>query len=125
MRAVTATGCSGNANPSALAIVRYGDDTSDPTTTPYPVDPACNDEQNLVPVLPVNAGSLAYGNEMDISVIKANYVKFTMNGSSLLIDWSNPTLMLADKRDPNYPESYNVVSLNGTCETVHLSQINI
>lgn len=121
MRAVPAANCSTTKTPNgALGIVRYAgsDPSTDPTTTGYPVSPECADETQLVPVVPKNAGQFAYGNEVDIAAIKDNYVKFTINGSSLLIDWSNPTLLLADNRDPTYPSSYNVVSLNGTDDTV-------
>jgi len=120
MRAVPASACSATLNPEgARAIVHYdGADNSEPSTTGYSVLPDCVDETGLVPVVPKNAGQFAYGNEVDVAVIKDNYVKFTVNGSSLLLDWSHPTLLLAENRDPNYPASYNVVSLNGTKDTV-------
>ena len=121
MRAVPASSCSGNLNPDgALAVVSYrGACDQQPSSTPYPVSPECADETQLTPVVPVNPGTFAYGEELDISTIVDNYVKFTINGSSLSIDWSKPTLLLADNHDPSYPSSYNVVSLNGTDDTVY------
>ena len=123
MRAVPATGCSANLNPDgAKAIIHYeGANDSEPASTAYTTTPECVDETDLTPVVPIDPGHFAYGNEVDISVIVDNYVKFTINGSSMSIDWSNPTLLLADNHDPDYPASYNVVSLNGTDDTVRTS----
>lgn len=125
MRAVPASGCSNIANADGIrAIVRYegGDDSSDPTSIPFPItDTECKDETGLVPILPRNVGTLAYGQEANISVIKDvqnNLVKFAIDGSSLLIDWDNPTLLLAEASDPSFPTSYNVIELNGTSDTV-------
>jgi len=122
MRAVPASDCSAQLNPDGIrAIVRYegSDPTAEPTSTPYPItSTACVDETGLVPVVPRNVGNLAYGNEEDIGVIVDNYIKFTINNSSLLIDWSNPTLLLVDNHDPTYPRDFNVVQLNGTATTV-------
>src|SRR5271170_3568013 len=112
MRAIPASGCSSNLNPDGiLAIVRYdgvNDDTADPSSTGYDTGTtACFDESGLVPVVPRDVGYIVFGQEVDISVITDNYVKFTINGSSLLIDWDNPTLLLAESSDPSYPTDYN------------------
>ena len=124
MRAVPAAGCSVNNNADGIrAIVRYqgANDTFEPTTIPYNItDTECKDETGLIPVLPRNVGTLSFGEESDVSVIQeaGNLIKFAMNGSSLLIDWDNPTLLLAEKSDPSFPLDYNVITLNGTSDTV-------
>ena len=70
-------------------------------------------------MLPRNVGTICSGEEADISVIQqGNLIKFAINGSSLLIDWDNPTLLLAEKSDPSFPLAYNVITLNGTSDTV-------
>ena len=69
-------------------------------------------------MVPKNVGSLGYGEEMDLELVTENYVKFTLNGSSLLIDWDNPTLLMVENLNPSYPGDYNVISLNGTSDTV-------
>ena len=63
-------------------------------------------------------GTIGGCEEMDIGVITNDYIKFTINGSSLEIDWDNPTLLLADNLDDSFPGTYNVISLNGTSTTV-------
>lgn len=122
MRAIPATGCCANNNADGIrAIVRYqgADTTAEPTSTAYvPDSTECKDEVSLVPVVPRNVGDFSFGNEMDIGLIVDNYVKFTMKGSSLFLDWKNPTLLLVENHDSSYPGSYNVLSLNGTSDTV-------
>lgn len=122
MRAVPAAGCSVNNNPDGIrAIVRYqgANHTLEPTTIPYNItDTECKDETGLIPVLPRNVGTICFGEETDISVIQDNLIKFAMNGSSLLIDWDNPTLLLAENSVPSFPSDYNVIALNGTSNTV-------
>jgi hypothetical protein len=122
MRAVTATGCSANLNPNGIqAIVRYegANEKSDPDSTVYNIPSMiCQDETGLVPIVPVNLGSLSYGTEMSLDLVTENYVKFLLNGSSLWIDWDNPTLLMVENSDPSFPDDFNVVSLNGTSDTV-------
>ena len=122
MRAIPATDCSANNNADGIrAIVRYegADSSAEPTSTPFvPSNTACQDETQLVPHVKRNVGNLEYGNEMDISVIVDNYIKFTLNGSSLFLDWKDPTLLMVENNDPSYPADYNVLSLNGTSTTV-------
>jgi hypothetical protein len=125
MRAVPAAGCSAIGNAYGIrAIVRYegADDSAEPTSIPFPItDIECKDETDLVPILPMNVGTLAYGQQANISIVEDvqnNLVKFAIDGSSLLIDWDNPTLLLAEASDPSFPTDYNVVELNGTSDTV-------
>jgi hypothetical protein len=56
--------------------------------------------------------------EVNVAVITSNYLKFTINRSSLQIDWDNPTLFLANNLDGSFPGSYNVISLKGTSTIV-------
>ena len=125
MRAVPAADCSVNKNADGIrAIVKYqgANDSLEPTTTPYNItDTECKDETGLIPVVPRNVGPLSVGEEEDISVIQDmqdNFIKFAMNGSSLRIDWDNPTLLLAEKSHPSFPLDYDVITLDGTSDTV-------
>lgn len=122
MRAVPANDCSINLNPNGIqAIVNYNgaDATAAPTSQPFNIPSTeCKDETGLIPMVPKNVGSLGYGEEMDLELVTENYVKFTLNGSSLLIDWDNPTLLMVENLNPSYPGDYNVISLNGTSDTV-------
>jgi hypothetical protein len=129
MHALPALGCSAINNlNNILAIVRYegSDKKADPTSTPFvPSDTNCEDETGLVPVVPRNVGKFSSGDTFDISLIPANgFVQWTINASSFQIDYEDPTLLLVDNYDPKYPSQYNVVSLNGTEETVSLLLYN-
>ena len=127
MRAVTASGCSINLNPNGIvAVVRYEGASNEtlPTSQPFNItDMTCKDEVSLVPIVPVNLTTLSYGEEFDLELVNQPFVKFTLNGSSLQIDWSNPTLLLVENLDPSFPNNYNVVSLNGTSDTVSCRRI--
>lgn len=126
MHALPALQCSANNNEDGiLAIVRY--EGSNPfvesNSTPFvPSDILCLDEQGLVPVVPRNVGKFSEGDVLDISLIPENgLVRWTINGSSFQVDYEDPTLLLVDNHDPSYPSQYNVITLNGTEETVHTS----
>jgi FtsP/CotA-like multicopper oxidase with cupredoxin domain len=124
MRAIPATDCCSNFNADGIrAIVRYEgvtDNTTDPTSTPFNITSTeCKDETGLIPVVPKNVGPLSYGEEMNLAIDQTStYVMFTLNGSSLFIDWDNPTLIMVENGDPSYPGDYNVISVNGTSDTV-------
>jgi Multicopper oxidase len=121
MRATPATGCSNVNNSDWIrAIVRYeGAEIAQPTSQNWTItDMTCVDEDGLVPYVPMNVGYLSYGDQANISLIKGNYEQFTMGGTSLEINWEDPTLMLAEKADPSYPAQYNVLEVNGTDNTV-------
>ena len=123
MRAITAVGCSVNLNPnSTLAIVRYQntDRNALPDSTPFSIKSMeCKDETGLVPVVAKHVGTLSSGEEFNVSVIVDGIlVKFNVNGSSLFIDWANPTLLLAENGMTPFPREYNLVTLNGTSDTV-------
>jgi Multicopper oxidase len=129
LRLVATTGCSNVANTTDLsAILRYeGADTSvDPTSTPtLPDNEICEDEaaSNLNPVIVRNAGPFSFGSGMDITIDQTELFtngifQWDINGTSLVIDWDNPTLLLVDNHDPSFPSQYNVEELNGTETTV-------
>lgn len=123
MRAITAVGCSVNLNPNnTLAIVRYKNTVSSalPDSTPFLIKSMeCKDETGLIPVVVKNVGTLSSREEFNVSVIEDGIlVKFNVNGSSLFIDWDKPTLLLAENGMTPFPREYNLVTLNGTSDTV-------
>jgi hypothetical protein len=125
IHALPATACSANNNlNNILAIVRYegASTTTDPTSTPYvPADNLCQDEQTLVPVVPLNVGTLSSGEFLNVSLTAPNnIVKWTINTVSFFTDYSDPTLLRVDDSDFNYPASFNAITLNGTEDTVLL-----
>jgi hypothetical protein len=123
MRALPALGCSANFNLNGiLAVVRY--DGSNPTALPnstayVPSDTNCEDETGLVPVVPKSPGLFSEDGNLNISIIPQNgLVTWTINLSQFFINYSDPTLLLVEDHNLKYPDSYNVVSLNGTDDTV-------
>lgn len=106
MRAIPAPDCCSNFNADGIrAVVRYegaADNTTDPTSNPFNITSTeWKDETGLIPVVPKNVGLLNYGEEMNLAVdLNSAYVTFTLNGSSLFIDWDNPTLLMVENLDP-------------------------
>lgn len=81
------------------SIIRYNStSTADPTTnSTVVVSDSCGDEpyESLVPYLSLNVGSLSEATEEIASVNTTfqSYNKWTINNSSLLLDWAEPTLV--------------------------------
>jgi len=124
MRMIATEGCSNVTNTDLTAIVRYeGAPLTNPTSTAYiPANQICEDETQLVPIVPRNAGPFSFSSGLDIAIDEdmlqtEGIFSWHVNGSTFLIDWSNPTLLMVDDHDPTYPSQYNVLELNGTEST--------
>jgi FtsP/CotA-like multicopper oxidase with cupredoxin domain len=121
MRAVPALDCSATNHPEGgFAIVSYeGAGTDTPTSTPYIISPKCGDETEIVPIVHVDAGPFAYGEQENLNLtLIDNFLRFTLNNSTLVVDWSEPTLLLAENLNSSFPGNYNALELNGTDQTV-------
>ncbi|XMA14740.1 hypothetical protein WAI453_007531 [Rhynchosporium graminicola] len=122
LRAGWKTRCAINSNPQDITgIVRYSShSSSDPTSTSTVNISAtnCGDEplENLVPHLPVNVGSFSSSGvvQENISFVAGNVFTWTLNNSSLLIDWENPTLLRILDGESIFPTEYNVVPIEIT-----------
>lgn len=124
MRLIATAGCSNVLNTDLTAIIRYeGAGSGDPTSTAYvPPNQICEDETGLVPINVRDVQPFSYGSGMDVtidqdSLFNTGIFKWDINGSSFLIDWKDPTLLLIDEQRP-FPTSYNALELNGTQTTV-------
>ncbi|ETS73657.1 hypothetical protein PFICI_14603 [Pestalotiopsis fici W106-1] len=98
MRAIPQSACSDNDNAdNILGIVTYVDDTTtEPTTTGYDYgSDTCDDEtDNLVPYISKTVGDVELQVAEDASIaLDGTLFKWTLNSTSLLTDWANPTLM--------------------------------
>lgn len=122
MRVTPAADCSTNQNFYGIrAIVRYqhADHSLDPESTGYPTSTDCIDEVDLVPVVQRNVGDLAFGEEVDIGFFQSSQIfRFTINDSSLVVNWNNPTLLRLENKVPTFSPSDNALLLNGTAQTV-------
>ncbi|CAG8296954.1 unnamed protein product [Penicillium olsonii] len=112
--------CQGVANDhpeSATGIVRYNAQSKrDPTSISTLTGPAtCLDEPqaNLVPYLEVDVGSITDTTVEDINVRLTNAALFqwTINSSSLVLDWGRPTVQQIYDKERIFPTPYNVVKV--------------
>jgi len=101
MRADNQQPCSNITNGLDIKAILHYDDAPDrtPESTAYTYTPECVDEapENLVPVVPWNAGTAA--SEIDKDVViqpnggNPNLFKWTLSGTAFFSQWSDPTLM--------------------------------
>ncbi len=117
LRAGWVGACSANANPANItAIVRYDNSsTADPTTSSTVSTPAtCGDEplSSLVPHLSLDVTNADIIETEDLNFVIDNYFKWTINSSSLLLNWSDPTLLQIFNNESVFPTDYNVVGVN-------------
>lgn len=123
MRTGWLAACSVNANPANITgIVRYGASTADPTSVSTVVTAAdCGDEPyaSLVPHLAKNVGTLTAKSVTleDLSFAFTDHFTWTINSSTLVLDWDTPTIIDIFNDVPVFPTSYNVVALNGSAAT--------
>ncbi|KAH8818025.1 laccase precursor [Hyaloscypha sp. PMI_1271] len=116
LRAGWVTACAANLNPADITgIVRYDStSTADPTSTGITVGSNCGDEplESLVPYLAMNVGNYTEVTEEALSFAFTNYFVWTINSSSLYLNWSNPTTLRIFNDEPIWPTDYNVVPID-------------
>jgi FtsP/CotA-like multicopper oxidase with cupredoxin domain len=116
LRAGWVTACSANLNPDNITgIVRYDNtSTADPTTTGITVGSNCGDEplESLIPYLAINVGNYTEVTEEALSFAFSSYFTWTINSSSLYLNWSNPTTLRIFNDELIWPTDYNVVPIN-------------
>ncbi|RDW63788.1 extracellular dihydrogeodin oxidase [Coleophoma cylindrospora] len=118
---VPATACQGVANdhPSDMTgIVRYDSaSTSSPTSmSSVEVPKTCSEESlvGLVPYLKLDVNNIAGTTVEDVNyqITSASLFQWTINSSSLVVDWSNPTLRQVFNNVSVFPTPYNVVAVD-------------
>jgi FtsP/CotA-like multicopper oxidase with cupredoxin domain len=126
LRANWITACLTNGNPTGITgIVRYNaNSTADPTTTStLTYSTNCGDEPltSLVPYLAMDVGSYTDADvtQEDLSLAFSDYFTWTINSSSLYLNWSDPTILRIFNDEAVFPTDYNIVALD--VRTVHLS----
>lgn len=111
------TACSTNSNTAnATGILRYdSSSTADPTTVGTTARGTCGDEPvaSLVPYLSMDVGSYSLVDEQ-LSFTTSNYFTWTINSTSLILDWANPTTLQIFNNESIFPTDYNVIALNST-----------
>jgi hypothetical protein len=110
--------CSGNGNPANITgIVRYdSSSTADPTTTAVTAERSCGDEPltSLVPYLAMNVGNFSDNAVIEeaLSSTSGGIFNWTLNSSTLYLNWSDPTTLKIFNHENLWPTDYNVVPID-------------
>ena len=117
LRAGWVTACATNDNADNMTgIVRYDStSTADPTTNSTVVaSSSCGDEpqSSLVPHLSLDVTNIPIIAEEALAFIFDTYFKWTINTSSLVLDWTSPTLLKIFNNETVFPTEYNVVAVD-------------
>lgn len=118
LRAQWVSACSTNYNPDGITgIVRYdASSTADPTSrSTVTTDQTCNDEplESLVPHLALDVTDLTTTAFEELNFATGGpWFQWTINGSSLEIDWDQPTLLRMTDGETSFPTDYNVVTVD-------------
>jgi FtsP/CotA-like multicopper oxidase with cupredoxin domain len=119
--------CSANDNADGITgIIRYdGTSTAEPTTTGIVVGDNCGDEPmaNLVPHLEIDVTSLDTIVEEDIGIAIHDYLLWTINSSSLYLNWSEPTNLRVWDHTKLFPADYNALSVEVSILWTHILHI--
>lgn len=127
MRANWQNYCATNYNwDNGMGIIRYDNSsTDDPTTsrTVYNYTESCIDEgiSNLVPYVPIAVDSPIVVPELTIDYTWPNNDMFywNFNGTSLYLNWSDPTTLKEYKNESVFPTEYNVYPLTSVNKWVY------
>lgn len=118
LRAGWVTACSINGNPTNITgIVRYDNtSTANPTSTGITIGSSCGDEplESLVPYLAMNVGNFSDDavSEEALNFAFGSYFTWTINDTSLYLNWSNPTILRIFNDEQIWPTDYNVLPIN-------------
>lgn len=117
LRAAWNSACSNNLNADDITgIVRYdaGSTALPATETTVEASTTCGDEpyESLVPYLALDVGDITAVADEALDFTFGSYFTWTINGTSLLLDWSNPTIQQVMEGDSVFPTDYNVVAVN-------------
>jgi FtsP/CotA-like multicopper oxidase with cupredoxin domain len=120
------TACSTNSNPANMTgIVRYdSSSTADPTTTStVTTSTNCGDEPyaSLVPYLAMNVGNFTDADvtQEALSFAFSSYFTWTINSTSLYLNWSDPTIIKIFNDDTIWPTEYNVEPIDVSSFVFH------
>ncbi|KAK4460398.1 laccase-2 [Cladorrhinum samala] len=117
LRAGWVSACANNENPEEMTgIVRYDANSKDDPQSVSTVTPttSCLGEPNslTVPALSLDVENFGGGTTRENLGFKFDeYFKWTINTSSLLLDWGNPTLEKVFAGENIFPTEYNVVAV--------------
>ncbi|TPX12651.1 uncharacterized protein E0L32_000828 [Thyridium curvatum] len=122
LRAGWNSACANNGNaPDITGIVRYDKaDKANPTSNSTVIpSKSCGDEplQSLVPHVPLDVTNIPIISKELLGFKFTDYFRWTINTSSLVLDWKAPTLLKIFNNETIFPTEYNVVAVNWTQRT--------
>ncbi|KAI0188217.1 Cupredoxin [Xylaria flabelliformis] len=115
IRAIPQSACSENDNSDDIkGIVTYTDSPSTPTTSEWDYTDGCDDEtDNIVPYISKTVGDVEYDTSEDVAVTQTNGLfKWTLNSTSMVVDWGNPTLSQILDGDTSFETDDAVIELS-------------
>ncbi|KAK5999269.1 Laccase-2 [Cladobotryum mycophilum] len=115
MRAIPQKTCSDNENANNIkGMVRYGPSSANPTSSPHLMPDDCDDMpmSDLVPYLTFKVGGQSSDELLPVAITMSDKVfKWTIKGSSMRAEWSDPTLLQIYNNETTWMTSENVVEL--------------
>ncbi len=124
MRAIPQSACSDVENADDVrAIVTYGT-AADPETSAWEYDQdECIDEtDNLVPYVTKTVGTAVFDDNEEASFTTVDSLfKWTLNSTSMLVDWANPTLEMVLDEASTFETDDAVIRLDNANEWVYLA----
>ncbi|KAF4632898.1 hypothetical protein G7Y89_g5235 [Cudoniella acicularis] len=119
LRAGWVSSCSLNGNTANITgIIRYNSNsTADPTSTStVTASTSCGDEPlaSLVPYLALDVGNFSDSSVNDevLNFEFPDYFRWTLNGSTLYLNWSDPTTLRIFNNESIWPTDYNVAAVD-------------
>ncbi|KAJ3378138.1 hypothetical protein HDU84_007905, partial [Entophlyctis sp. JEL0112] len=117
IRAIPQLSCTNNKNYNGIkGILRYSaasNLTANPSSSAYSYTDECADQTlSFTPYLSKLVGS-SYADSGSIPVTLSG-ADWYINGTTMAIDWADPSLLMVEEGDTSYPTKYNVVSIGGT-----------
>ncbi|KAK7754407.1 hypothetical protein SLS62_003700 [Diatrype stigma] len=127
MRAIPQSSCSSvdeDQSSDIKAIVTYADTATEPTTDgwTYPLDECVDETDNLVPYLSKTVGDAVWDdNEVADFTTVDSLFKWTLNSTTMLVEWSNPTLSMVMNGETEFEANDAILELPTADEWVYLA----
>ncbi|KAI1496051.1 multicopper oxidase [Biscogniauxia marginata] len=123
MRAIPQSACSDNANSDdIMGIVYYSSDVITPVTTGYDYTDSCDDEtDNITPYLSKTVGDAGFQTSEDAAnTLVDSLFKWTLNSTSMVVDWEDPTLLQVVNSVTDFETDDAVIELATAGEWVYM-----
>ncbi|KAI2607872.1 multicopper oxidase [Hypoxylon sp. NC1633] len=123
MRAIPQSACSENDNTEDIrGIVTYTDTATTPTTTAWDFIDSCEDEtDNIIPyhVKATGTSSSITTEEAGVAIINGLF-RWTLNSTSMLVNWTEPTLLQVVNEITEFESDDSVIQLSDPNEWVYI-----